>query len=66
MKRFRLLTAAEQKIQAARCGCRGSDDYCGCQNVPDRETRRLWVGEEIAAILVKARNNLRHSEEGAR
>jgi hypothetical protein len=26
-------TDAEKKVQAARCGCRGSDDYCPCQNV---------------------------------
>lgn len=33
------LTDAEQKAQAARCGCRGSDDYCACQNQPDEQTR---------------------------
>jgi hypothetical protein len=32
------LSNAEQKAQAARCGCKGSDDYCPCQNVADRET----------------------------
>lgn len=32
------LTDAEQKAQAARCGCRGHDDYCVCQNVPDSQT----------------------------
>lgn len=32
------LSDAEQKAQAARCGCRGSDDYCPCQNTPDRQT----------------------------
>lgn len=35
------LTPAEKREQAARCGCRGADDYCGCQNVPDAETRRV-------------------------
>ncbi|WP_089177181.1 hypothetical protein [Bosea sp. AS-1] len=34
------LTDAEQKEQAARCSCRGSDDYCSCQNVPDATTIR--------------------------
>lgn len=32
------LTSAEQKAQAARCGCRGHDDYCVCQNAPDSQT----------------------------
>lgn len=32
------LTPAEQKAQAARCGCKGSDDMCPCQNTPDRQT----------------------------
>jgi hypothetical protein len=26
-------TDAEKKAQGARCGCRGADDYCPCQNV---------------------------------
>lgn len=26
-------TDAEKKMQAERCGCRGQDDYCPCQNV---------------------------------
>lgn len=33
------LTEAEQKAQGARCGCMGADDYCVCQNVPDKQTR---------------------------
>lgn len=33
------LTDAEQKAQATRCSCRGSDDYCVCQNVPDDATK---------------------------
>lgn len=33
------LTSAEQRAQAGRCGCRGCDDYCVCQNVPDAQTR---------------------------
>lgn len=32
------LTPEEQKAQGSRCGCRGADDYCTCQNVPDAET----------------------------
>lgn len=35
------LSGAEQKAQGARCGCRGADDLCVCQNAPDAETRRL-------------------------
>lgn len=33
------LTASEQRAQAARCSCQGTDDYCVCQNVPDATTR---------------------------
>lgn len=32
------ITPAEQQSQAARCACRGADDYCPCQNTPDRQT----------------------------
>jgi hypothetical protein len=42
---------AEQKAQALRCGCRGSDDYCCCQNVPDRVTRQYRAAERIAVVL---------------
>jgi len=34
-----ILSSAEQKAQGSRCGCAGADDYCVCQNVPDRQTR---------------------------
>lgn len=33
------LSPAEQKAQAARCGCHGADDLCPCQNAPDATTR---------------------------
>jgi hypothetical protein len=33
------LTDAEQKAQGARCGCKGVDDMCVCQNVTDATTR---------------------------
>lgn len=26
-------TTQWQREQGARCGCRGTDEYCGCQNV---------------------------------
>lgn len=29
----------EQKAQGARCGCKGVDDMCVCQNVTDATTR---------------------------
>lgn len=29
------LTDADRKAQGERCSCRGVDDYCPCQNVPD-------------------------------
>jgi hypothetical protein len=47
----RCLTSAEQKAQGARCSCRGSDEYCGCQNVEDSVTRKIWR-EEISFELV--------------
>jgi hypothetical protein len=34
------LTDVEQKAQGERCGCKGVDDYCVCQNVPDSVTRK--------------------------
>ncbi len=40
----RCLFIAEMAAQAKRCSCGGSDDYCGCQNQPDRETIRLRLG----------------------
>lgn len=33
------LTEAEMKAQGARCGCKGVDDMCVCQNVTDATTR---------------------------
>lgn len=41
----RCLTSDEMKEQAARCGCHGGDDYCPCQNEPDRVTRVRWLDE---------------------
>lgn len=35
------LTEAEKKQQAKRCGCAGADDWCPCQNTPDRQTVEL-------------------------
>ena len=32
------LTPADQRAQAARCPCRGADEWCPCQNTPDRQT----------------------------
>jgi hypothetical protein len=46
------LTDVEQKAQAARCACRGSDDYCVCQNVPDDTTK----AERRALALSQAQN----------
>ena len=34
------LTRAEQIAQGQRCDCRGSDDYCPCQNSVSAATRR--------------------------
>lgn len=43
------LSQDEMKAQGQRCGCRGSDDYCICQNVPDRTTLARRVAEQICA-----------------
>ena len=32
------LTDAEMREQGRRCGCKGTDEYCPCQNVPFRST----------------------------
>ncbi|MCJ9696217.1 hypothetical protein MOV76_32110 [Rhizobium sp. PRIMUS64] len=50
----RLLTDDEMKEQAQRCGCRGADDYCCCQNVADHQTLQKWVGHNVAARLAYA------------
>ncbi len=40
-----------QKEQGARCGCRGSDEMCPCQNIERgswfQETRLEWMFESI-------------------
>lgn len=33
------LSHDEKAAQGRRCSCRGFDDYCVCQNVPDATTR---------------------------
>lgn len=33
------LSPQEKADQGRRCGCRGQDDYCPCQNAPDATTR---------------------------
>lgn len=35
-----LFVPFDKAEQAARCPCRGADDWCVCQNVADAETRR--------------------------
>jgi len=35
-----LITSEEMTAQALRCGCRGVDDLCVCQNATDKITRR--------------------------
>ena len=42
------LSVEEQKAQAERCGCRGIDDYCPCQNSPDSATLRLRAAVQAA------------------
>lgn len=32
------LTSAEKRKQAERCPCRGSNEFCACQNVPNHRT----------------------------
>jgi len=38
-------TEAEKKAQGALCGCRGSDDYCPCQNVVQPLRAKIATGE---------------------
>lgn len=52
-RQTRMLSPAEQWEQAARCGCRGSDDYCRCQNVPDDITKRKWRAEAVVSVLME-------------
>lgn len=58
---LRGLTQEEQKAQAERCPCRGSDDYCPCQNAPDAITRKEWGLEparrDNTYTLLAARGN---------
>jgi hypothetical protein len=42
------LSSEDQRAQGRRCGCRGTDDYCPCQNVPDDVTLRLRKAAEAA------------------
>ncbi len=39
---MRGLTRDELREQGERCPCGGVDDYCVCQNVPDRVTAKAW------------------------
>jgi hypothetical protein len=50
----RNLSMEEQHEQSTRCPCRGVDDYCGCQNAPDKITLRRWVSHNVAARLAYA------------
>jgi hypothetical protein len=54
-----LLHHEEMVEQARRCACRGSDDYCVCQNVPDRTTRlkRLHNAVGITSPLTRPQHS---------
>ena len=47
------LSDVDMKAQALRCSCRGHDDFCVCQNVPDRTTirERIAAAESAADAL---------------
>lgn len=30
-----------------RCPCKGTDDYCPCQNVPDRQEARFFLDHGV-------------------
>jgi hypothetical protein len=57
------LTDVEQKAQGERCGCKGVDDYCVCQNVPDSTTRKERAmhpaneGDAVAVLTEIAEEN---------
>lgn len=44
------LTDAEMKAQASRCACRGSDDYCPCQNALDKATLAARSDEQAEVV----------------
>lgn len=44
-----LLHHEEMVEQAQRCACHGVDDYCVCQNVPDRTTRLKRLRNAVGA-----------------
>ncbi len=46
LKQPSILTSTEQKAQGKRCSCGGADDYCVCQNSPDKNT----ISKRITAL----------------
>lgn len=44
-------TTQQQKAQGAKCGCKGSDEMCPCQNVVEGtwfvERRLEWIKESV-------------------
>lgn len=54
----------DQKAQGLRCSCRGTDDWCVCQNVPDRETLKAHRGEPEPAADTGTRYECREIGEG--
>jgi hypothetical protein len=56
-RELRGLSIIDQIEQGDRCPCGGSDDYCPCQNVADRETLRKWIGHNVASRLAYALAN---------
>lgn len=61
-----LLSIEEKRVQAKRCNCHGSDDYCPCQNAPDAETRRARKSMEDIHREQLARPRIKPSEAEGR
>lgn len=41
------MMSEQKQAQAARCPCKGTDDYCPCQNVPDRQAPRFFIDHGV-------------------
>lgn len=50
------LTMSEQKAQATRCSCRGVDEWCPCQNTPDRQTMLARCRPQRTGVTIEHRS----------
>lgn len=57
------LLAPWQIAQAAKCGCRGTDDMCPCQNVDQSEAARRPAFPDREAVAREAWQNLLEKDD---